>query len=749
MPQLPAQIEDRIRRRERTGRNVRTGLARSIFFQDGTRSIVNPLVRPDTFNWECVYLNETRSARSDVNTAVGDGTITLNNTDSGAAGIFDPLLLTYTDGGQAWDVDKWIDYYLKAGGIYYLILSNTSTALQLEDTPGLTIPDGAYTIVPFKPNQYAGANINPDTGYTKIYRVLRNTETVMSLNMLGSPGADVDGVVTTGDAGAPFTVFRDSAFIGYADDFWNDLEQIGVYFTAGDNQGEVLPVIDFTGSTGEFTVSTGFSNTIDIGDTFRLIWTLKGISVGATWSIISGYIPSVTDFENAAHENIHHRVLRTGVKGDLYDHNFPKPFVGRYAVEIYSEASKAFSMLMTSWGGGTRVDLVNLATGMRTNPYASGARTVDRHPVVVNMNQRTWYRIEIYIYVPELTKGLIRVDGLTQFITSWRDITPGAPTVVSVSGADSSNNDDAGTMEPDTITIAWTNNPTIGVNAVTEIWESATEGGSYSFVAKVGVAITSTSIIRTPGSTKWYKLRHVTASGVLGVYTAARKGRVSNAAVGETTIDLEWVANGGTPIFPNENGWFNDAVLKAKITVTSELTISAIKFMEGFGGNIINLGSSSPATSAAIATQTDNGLAYVMVTFTNGQDTGWVLFNYKYDKTAPPDPVIDSMVNRNYALLVALNSAYAYPSDFLYFQFHWDVSNTAPTSDLNVMGTARDLVIVLPLEGNYVFADIFYFWVRAVDEAGNVGSWVSTSISVDNMELTGTLDLKDLWELSF
>ena len=748
MGRLPLQIEERIRRRERAGRNIRIGKPRSIFFQNGTKSVIEGPLRPDTFNWECSYINEVRYLRTGVNTAVSRNSITIGTTDSGN-GTFNPVNLTWTDASKSWTVDQWTDYYLKVADIYYLILSNTATILTLDGLLGVSIPDAAYTIVPFKPNQFQGHILNPDASDTTIWIVFSNSETeiVVDEAKLFGTGQSVPGTVTTGDDSSPYTVFIVSAFTGYPDSFWDDFDMKGIYFESGNNEGEMQVISSFTGSTGEFTMASGFTNAIVNGDTLRVVHTLKGISIGATFRIESGYLPDKTDFENALRADIHYRLLQTSGDGKLRDFNFPKPFVARYSAEIYSESTKTFTIQLSA-KGGVRVYMVNLATGMRISVYAASLIRQTVAPITLNMQLRTWYRIEVYLYMPDRMLGGIVIDSLAQFVYSWRDITPTAPTWVSVTGANSSNVNDPGTMKPEAITAKWTNNPFLGSGATTELWDSNGEAGTFVFLGRVGSSENEITQPFNPGTTRWFKLRHVTASGVLGVFTSARKGVTHATALANTQIDLQWVDGAGDDAFPNENGWFNDAVLKAKITVTTgpTLEIGTIWFKKPSTA-AEDLGSSSPATSAAIV-DTAGQMVQVMVEFTNGSDTGWIPFPVKYDKTAPPDPAIDNMVYKNFALTITLNAAYAYPSDFLYFQFHWDTDNTAPDSDLKVMRTSRHLSIVIPVEGNYELASTFYFWIRAVDESGNAGSWVNTSALVKNMEITSSIEVKDLMEFS-
>ena len=215
---------------------------------------------------------------------------------------------------------------------------------------------------------------------------------------------------------------------------------------------------------------------------------------------------------------------------------------------------------------------------------------------------------------------------------------------------------------------------------------------------------------------------------------------------------------GGTQFVPNENGWYNDAILKAKITVTSDLTISAIRFKEGALAEEA-LGSSSPATSTAIGTETNILLLAVLVEFTNGLDTGWIYKVINYDKTAADDPTIDDLDIKNFGVWVVLNAGYNYgsatPAGFQQFEYHYDLDNSAPSAgaagDTDVMGAATDLEFGLPSPKGAAAAEYgatFYFWVRSRDVAGNVGTWVNASVLLDLMEITGAAEVKDIMELA-
>jgi len=745
MRSITRQIEDRIERQQRIKRNVRTGSPQVLHFQENSGRVVGDNVTPSRFEWRCDYFSEAKYGQSGVNTAIGDDTITVDNGDTGASGTFDGTDFTYTDGTKSWDIDEWIGYQLVVNGNYYKISSNTATKLTLEILRGAVIQNTSYAIVAFIPNSLGGLSINPDNASDDTYIIESNTTTVITVtrNSIRTWNPRLGPLVTTGDAGAPYDTFRASGMIGYGDDFWNGHV---MNFTIGDNASESLVILDYTSATGEFVVDTGFSNSIDVGDRFMILRPLLNVSVGATWRLETGYIPGATDFADNVDSLLRREI---GIIGDgaIDDTNFERPFVGRYTVEVLSESTKTFAAAI-EFNGAINIEIVNMSSNRRTTlrQAASPAQFISPKTIVFTVEAFTWYRIEIYLYVPLTISGKLRVSGIVPFINSWRDITAGAPTIVSVSGADSSNNNDPATMQENQITIDWSNNSFI-LNGNTEIHTSDTEGGTFTKLGAANLSVTSGVRSYTPGTTKWVKLRHVSASGVLGPFTPARKGVVAPPGAGNTVIDLIWVDNGGTPIFPNANGWFNDAVLKAKITVTSDLTISAIQFTRTGAGQA-DLGDTSPATSAAVA-ESAAGVASVIVEFTNGLSTESQSWLYQYDKTAPTIPVIDSLIAENFEVKAVIASGGVDAvSGFDRWEWYYNFTGAAPNSGTAPLRTSKTNEIVQGYS-SVAYGDTVYVWVRSVDNAGNVSAYTSLgNLDLTTTEITSGHEVKDLMEFT-
>ncbi len=90
---------------------------------------------------------------------------------------------------------------------------------------------------------------------------------------------DLDGTVTTGDASSPYTTFianiastgqnYNLKFTDNADLVGYDVKWLGG--TAPNNAGEVKTVSAYNATTGQFTLSSGTTNTIDTNDTFTII----------------------------------------------------------------------------------------------------------------------------------------------------------------------------------------------------------------------------------------------------------------------------------------------------------------------------------------------------------------------------------------------------------------------------------------------------------------------------------------------
>ena len=754
---IPQTVEDRIRRRSRRGRNVLVDQSKAISFPQSSRN--EDILAPNSLVWNLRYMlaefyGQVGTAVGDISFTVAANTLTVTFANNTGSGVFSGANLTWTDssktGGNAWTVNQWAGYYLKVGTLYYKILSNTTNALTLDLPKGEWIVDGAYTLVPFIPNMHKDGFLNPDTSADRRYRILSNTETVITIRALPV----VSGAVTTGDAtGPPYTTFSDSAFGGYQNDALNGRT---VAWATGNNAGQKDTILDFVGGAGDFVMTTGFTGVINVGNIFQISNDMLGAVSSSEWRTEKYYPLSSSDFTNANPEDIHIVQLPTA-NGAIVDSRMQAGYAAMYSAEVISKVQRNISVPIAIFRESVRVELTDLGTGTTQIIYDSGFKPAFSPSVEFILRSNAWTRMDVYLYVSDgqidTPTGQVidfKFDPLAPFITSWRDVTPTVPTNIAITGADTSNNDDFNSMLQNSIEISWDNSIFLGQGGETEVWQSDTEGGAYTILSKVPATVTLVLATFDADTTKWFKIRHVSASGVLGPYSSARKGVTVEAGLGDTSVVLEWVDNGGSPVFPNESGWFNDAILKAKITVTSTLTISKIRFLE-FGIGEEDLGSSSPATSSAMVGQSANKLIMALVEFTNGLDTGWFTWYINYDKTAPGDPTISNLLVKDFSVIVLLDSGYSYPSDFQYFEWHSDVDNSAPAAgaagDNDVMGTTRDTRFGLsgPL-GESSWGATLYFWVRSRDYAGNVGNWVSSSLGLDSMEIVGSYEVTDLME---
>lgn len=87
---------------------------------------------------------------------------------------------------------------------------------------------------------------------------------------------DLDGVITTGDAGAPFTTFIaniDSISQNFNLKFTEDdqLNGFTVKWLTGTNAGTTSTVSDYNATTGQFTLTATTGASIDVGDTFTIL----------------------------------------------------------------------------------------------------------------------------------------------------------------------------------------------------------------------------------------------------------------------------------------------------------------------------------------------------------------------------------------------------------------------------------------------------------------------------------------------
>lgn len=746
------QVEDRIEREQRRGRTVRIDQGKSVLFQVGTGRRLQENLRPAQFEWRCAFLQETKFALTGVNTTVTPIRIVVNTVDSGVAGVFDFNARTYTDASQTWIDNEWSQFYLKVDTEYYQIISNLEKILTLDINIGVSIDDGSYDIVPFVPNSLVGTLIQPDENDDQIYVVESNTETTIRIAFDRGEGFSniALGTVTTGDAGAPFDTFDDTAFGNNFDDQWNGYT---IYFYRGNNAGEYRLISDFQTTTGRFILSTGFTNAIAIGDKFKITKSLLWVGTGATWRIETGYTPSNLDFENSTTPPIL-RILGSSKEGNIDDQQMPTPYLGMYSAEVYVAGRKSFK-LDIDYVGALSIYTVNTSTNERLLVFSSPVRARGSDSIVFSLPGRVYTRIEIYNYVPETLYGSLKVSGIAQFLNSWRDLTSSAPTWVSLTGADSSNNDDTATMLSDSIELEWTNNVFLREGGKTEIFIDDDEGGLFDTLSATVLASETKRIVPfAPGTTKWFKLRHLSASGVIGGITAARKGVTANPGLGNVDVDIQWSDNGGSQVFVNENGWFNNAILKAKVIISSDLTIDDIRYQES-GQSEQSIGSSSPALAPAIVTEAISTIR-VKIIFTNGMSTSWLIFNFQYDKTAPSVPVfvVDSGRAQNYEIIVPIDSGGV---DSLSGLSHWEWffndDGTDPISSdppLRVTASGR---FRLGLADYELTSNEFYLWARSVDFADNKSTWVqyngaSGFLDLNESEITGSFEIRDIHEFA-
>ncbi len=281
---LPVLIEDRIKRRERRGRNVRVGNSKALFFKAGTGKEVSKPLTSGEFKWQCVSFSEEKYFAPDVNTAISRNSLTDNHTESGN-GVYDPTTGIWSGTGKTWTLNEWANHYLKVGDNYYKILSNdtaTPGILILDVGPEQIISDGAYNIYPFTPNMFKGFALYPDDNSDRFYKVQNNSNTQIFIN----PRVLVyDNLVTTGDAAGDYDTFRSSSHTGYPNDHWNDYT---LQFIVATNLGDSSNIADFVGATGEFVLETPMDDTIDINDEFIIEDGLLWVGVGATYQVASG-----------------------------------------------------------------------------------------------------------------------------------------------------------------------------------------------------------------------------------------------------------------------------------------------------------------------------------------------------------------------------------------------------------------------------------------------------------------------------
>ena len=423
---IPQTIEDRIRRRDRRGRNIRVDQSKAISFPQSSRN--EDILAPNSLTWNLRYMlaefyGQVGTAVGNISFTITPNTLTVTFANNTGNGVFSGANLTWTDGaktgGNAWTVNQWAGYYLKTGTIYYRILSNTTNELALDLSKGEWIADAAYTLVPFIPNMHKDGFLNPDTSANRRYKIKKNTETVITVNTR----TVVFGTVTTGDAGAPYDTFRASAFTSYQDDALNGLS---IGWGTGDNVGEFDTISDFTGATGEFVVATGFSNSIDVSDGFGVFDNMAYAGSSSEWRTEKYYPLSSSDFIDANPEDIHIVQLPTA-NGAIVDSRMQAGYAAMYSAEVISKTQRNISVPIRIFQASVRVELTDLGTGTTEILYDSGFRPAIVPTIEFILRSNAWYRMDVYLYVadgqidtPFGKVTTFNFDPLSAFITSWR-----------------------------------------------------------------------------------------------------------------------------------------------------------------------------------------------------------------------------------------------------------------------------------------------------------------------------------------
>lgn len=742
---LPKTIRESILRNERKGRHIKQGEVKALSYRVDEKTALERVPQP--IEWAVRYFNEAITGRTDVNTAVTASILTSTPTNNtGTAGVFSVVNLTYTDSTKTWVVNEWTDHFLKIGQAYYLIKSNTVTVLTLDLTQGIFETGATYTIVPFLPGSLRGAYINPDTANNIEFRIRDNDEDTITVRLVVRERYEdtiEEGVVT--GAGST-THFFDTARSNWPDDEFNLWT---IRFIDGPAAGDNSAVTDFTAISGRFDLKQTLSGIPAIGNRYVIIRTLLYVDVGDTWEIYRRH-PHVTRtlFDNATDIQLRTIISRNG---EIRESHLGDDFTGLFSAEIITNRDREF-VLPFFTNESVRIELTDVAAADTVVLIDSLFGPNRATEIPISIRSRVWYRFDIYYHT---TKAAVQddldlqMDELGPYIVAWRETTPEAPTIDTISGATALNVDDFGTSFPNGIQITWTNSIFLGAGGWTEIHSSATEFGTYTLDIRLDADRESLSIIYPEGTERWFKLRHESANGEFSPFTAVRKGNTAPTALGNTVVDYDFVDDVDTVVFPNENEFFNDPILKVRITVTTTLTIQTIWFKTSSTGEE-NLGSTSPATSAALF-ESGGIRMFAKVDFTNGQSTDWIVLQYyKYDKTIPVGtPTFGVVVVVNFAVDITIN--YTKGSDFWQFEWHWDVDNSAPaTDDSDVMRVGPGKNTIIGMSQYAVGAPTLYVWVRVKDFANNPTAWVAKSPPVDMSvaEVTGGFEIVDIFEFA-
>lgn len=119
-----------------------------------------------------------------------------------------------------------------------------------------------------------------------------NTVSGLSKGLLSK--LSVDGKVTTGDATAPYDTFIDTSMQGTLVNYFTGMN---IEFLTGDNTGHKTTIATYNNTTGEITLTTPCSNSIDVNDTYRI--TKEAVIVDITGTA-APFTVSVNDLANAA-----------------------------------------------------------------------------------------------------------------------------------------------------------------------------------------------------------------------------------------------------------------------------------------------------------------------------------------------------------------------------------------------------------------------------------------------------------------
>jgi len=748
---LPKTIRESILRNERKRRHIKQGEVKALSYQVDEKTALERVPQP--IEWAVRYFNEAITGRTGANTAITKNVLTAALSDNtGTNGIFSATGLTYSSTGHTWTLNEWKDHFLKVDSTYYLIKSNTTGGvLTLDIVQGTFITSATFTIVPFIPDSLIGAFINPDTANNVEFRITANTEDSITIRIyVRERDLNVGDIIQGTVSGAGSTThFFDTDRSQWPDDEFN---LWSVRFVDGPAAGDISAINDFTASTGRFDLKQTLSGTPGVGDKYFISRTLLYVDVGDTWEIYRRH-PRVTRslFDDAADVQLRTIISRNG---ELRESHLGDDFTGLFSAEIISNRDREFTLPFFTTDS-VRIELTDVAEAdtvvLVDSLFAPNFAT----EIPITIKSRIWYRFDIYYHT---TKAAVQddldlqMDELGPYIVAWRETTPEAPVIDTVSGATSGNSDDFATSFPSGIQIAWTNSIFLGAGGWTEVHSSDTEGGTYTLDIRLDADRESLSIIYPSGTTKWFKLRHVSSSGELSPFTAVRKGNTTPQAAGNTTVEITWEDGSQVEVSPNENGWFSPSTLKAKVTVTTDLTIQDILFAKNLGqiSTPENLGSTSPVRGPASGSldETSAGRIYVRIVLTNGTSTEWLFFEYKYDKTIPVGAltfVSDIVINFE----VTITIAYTKQSDFFKFEWHWDVDNSAPaTDDTDVMFQNTFKGLHLGMSDYDISNPTLYVWARVRDLAGNVTAWVATTVDLTVIEIQGAYEVVDLMEFA-